>query len=55
MNLREWQLSSGAYMPDWNDRIEIALENLKPDYMGRLPAWAWAYWIGYASVKGARG
>jgi len=42
MNLSEWQVLSGAYMPAWEDRIEIAMRNLPP---GSRPGWLIAYAI----------
>ena len=43
MNLVEWQLASGAYMPSLDDRLEIAIANLLPDPFGRVPGWFAAY------------
>jgi hypothetical protein len=44
MNLSEWQAMSGAYMPSWEARMEIAISNLPPDLYGRYPVW----FVGYA-------
>ena len=46
MDLSEWQLASGAYMPSLDDRLDVALANLPPDPFGRLPAWGAACLIG---------
>ena len=43
MNLVEWQLASGAYMPSLDDRLEYAIVRMMQDPFGRIPAWLFAY------------